>query len=181
MSPCCNLDLEGSNNKKLRHNPLANGEASLYQIWKQNVLWFIRHHLDKHSLAFWTFSVTLTLNTVIPFFHWTLQLMMLYYQTKLGCKPTSSLADTTKIVILLLYKPSLWPWHWTQWTNFSVSIPGLATKCSVVQKISSGKTFTNILNLCYNLDLERSNLIFKKDTLVYGGVLSNQVWLKMDQ
>ena len=29
----------------------------------------------------------------------TLQLMMLYYQTKFGCKPTSSLEDKTEIVI----------------------------------------------------------------------------------
>ena len=32
-----------------------------------NVLWFRRYHPDKHSLTFWTFAVTLTLNTVIPF------------------------------------------------------------------------------------------------------------------
>ena len=53
------------------------------------------------------------------FFHRTLRLMVLYYQTKVGCKRTSILEDTTEIVIFWLYKPSLWPWHWTQWTNFS--------------------------------------------------------------
>ena len=91
-----------------------------------------------HSLTFWTFIVTLTLKTVIPLFHRTILLMMLYYQTKFGCKPTSSLEATTEIVIVWLYKPSLWPWHWTQWTNFSaqhfglwccITIPGLATIC----------------------------------------------------
>ena len=44
-------------------------------------------------------AVTLTLNTVIPFFHRTLQLTMLHYQTKFGCKPTSSLEYTTETVI----------------------------------------------------------------------------------
>ena len=58
---------------------------------------------------------------------------------------------------------------------------GLTTKCSVVQKISSEQAFTNILNLRYGLDLERSNLIFPKDTLAYDSVLSNQVWLQTDQ
>ena len=116
----------------------------------------------------------MTLNTVIPFFHRTLQLMNLYYQTKFGCKPTSSLEGTTEIVLFGWYKPSLWPWHLTQWTIFSawhsglwcyISIPGLVTKCSVVQKISSGQTITNILNFCCDLDLECSNPVFFHKTL----------------
>ena len=72
-----------------------------YQVWRQNILWFRRCHPDKHSLAFWTFAVTLTLKAVIPFFKRTLQLTMLYYQTKFGCKRTSSLEDIVKIVISL--------------------------------------------------------------------------------
>ena len=104
--------------------------------------------------------------------------------SKFGCKPTSSLEVTTEIVLFWLYKPSLWPWHWTQWTSFSarhsglwccISIPGLVTKCSVVQKILSRQTFTNILNLHCDLDLERSNPIFSQDTLWY------QVWRQTDQ
>ena len=67
------------------------------------------------------------------------------------------------------YKPLLWPWLWTQWTNFSawhsglrccITIPGLVTKCSVVQKILSRQTFPNILNLCCDFDLECSNPFF---------------------
>ena len=90
----------------------------------------------------------------------------------------------------LLYKPSLWPWHWTQWTNFSawhfglwccITIPGLVTKCSLGQKISSGQTFTDILNVCCDLDLECSNPIFQQGTLASDAVLSNQVWLQTDQ
>ena len=52
---------------------------------------FRRYHPDKHSQTFLTFAVTLTLNAVIKFSHKTLWLMMLYYQTKFGCKWTSSL------------------------------------------------------------------------------------------
>ena len=140
--------------------------------------------------TFQTFLVTLTLNTVIPFFHRTLQLMMLYYQTKFGCKPTSSWKDTTEIVIVWLYKPSLWPWHWTQWTTFSaghsglwlcIAIPVLVTKCSAVQKIPFRQTFTHIFNLRCDLDLERSNPIFLQDTPAYDDVLIHQVWLQTDQ
>ena len=46
-------------------------------------------------------------------------------------------------------------------------------------------TFTNILNLCcdLDLDLECSNpvLFFLQDTPASDGVLSNQVWLQTDQ
>ena len=45
----------------------------------------------------------------------------------------------------------------------------------------SRQTFTNILNLCSDLDLERSNPIFPQNTPAYDAVLSNQVWLQMDQ
>ena len=39
------------------------------------------------------------------FLHRTILLMMLYYQTKFGCKWTSSSEDIVEIVIFLLYKP----------------------------------------------------------------------------
>ena len=45
----------------------------------------------------------------------------------------------------------------------------------MVQKTLSGQTLTKILNL------ERSNPIFPQDTLAYDAVLTNQVWLQMDQ
>ena len=130
-------------------------------------------------------------NTVTPFSHRTLWLMMmLYYQTKFGCTRTSSLEDTTEIVIFWLYKPSLFTWNWTQWTSFSawhsglwccITIPGLVTKCSLGQKISSGQTFTDIFNLRCDPDLDRSNPIFPQDTQAYDAVLWNQVWLQIDQ
>ena len=49
----------------------------------------------------------------------------------------------------------------------------------MVQKISSGQTFTNILNLRCDLDLECSNPIFPQGTLAYDAVLSNEVWLQI--
>ena len=41
-----------------------------------------------------------------------------------------------------------------------ITIPSLVTKYFVVQKISSGKIFTDIFNLCCDLDLERSSPFF---------------------
>ena len=61
-------------------------------------------------------SLRLDLECSNPFFfHRTLWLMMLYYQTKFDCKQTSSLEE---LVIFWLYKPLLWPWHWRQWNQF---------------------------------------------------------------
>ena len=59
----------------------------------------------------------------------------------------------------------------------------LVTKYSVVQKILSGQTFTDILNLCCDLDLESSTppFFFSLDTPAYDAVVSNQVWLQTDQ
>ena len=77
-----------------------------------------------------------------------------------------------------------------QWTNFfarhsglwfCITTPGLVKKCSVVQKILSGQTFTDILNLCCDLDLESSNRVFPQDTATYNAVLLNQVWWQTDQ
>ena len=149
-----------------------------------------KYKQDKQPLTFWTFAVTLTFNAIIPFFNRTLWLMILYYQTKFCCKLTNSLEDTTEIIIFWLYKPLLWPGHWTQWTIFStwhsslwccIAIPGLVTKCSMVRQISSGQTFADILNLHCDLDLDHRNLIFPKNTPAYDAVLLKQVWLQKDQ
>ena len=135
-------------------------------------MWFRRYCPDKHSLTFWT-CCDLDLQPSNPIFQQDTLAYDAVLSNKFGCKPTSSLEDTTEIVIFWLYKPLLWPWFWTQWTKFSArhsgiwcytTISGLATKCSVVQKILSGQTFTNILNLCCDCDLERSNPIFPQDT-----------------
>ena len=50
----------------------------------------------------------------------------------------------------------------------------------VIQKISSGQTFTDILNLRCDLGIKRSNPIFQQDTPAYDAVQSSQVWLQMD-
>ena len=86
---------------------LAHDAALSYPVWYQNDLWFRRYHPHKHSLTFWTFAVTSTLNAVTQFLHSTFWLMMLYYRTKFCCKWTSSWEDIVEIVIFWLYKPSL--------------------------------------------------------------------------
>ena len=111
MYPCCDRDLENWKPTFL-HDTLAHNAALPYQVWYQDDMWFRRNQPDKHSLTFWTYAVTLTLNTVNQFLHRTLQLMIFYSHTKFGCKWTSSLEDMVEIVIFWLYKPSMWPQHW---------------------------------------------------------------------
>ena len=43
------------------------------------------------------------------------------------------------------------------------------------------QTFSDILNLCCDLDVEHSNPTFSQDTLAYDHVPSNQVWLQKDK
>ena len=51
----------------------------------------------------------------------------------------------------------------------------------MLQKTSSGQTFTEILNLCSDLDPEHSNPICSHDTPAYDNLKSNQAWLQKDQ
>ena len=67
-----------------------------------------------------------------------------------------------------LYEPSLWPWTLSQQTNllawhsgpwWCITIPNLVTKDSAVEEISSRWTFTGILNLSCDLDLDQNKAI----------------------
>ena len=116
--------------------------------------------------------------------------MVLYYQTEFDYKPISSLEDTTEIAIFWLYKPSMWPLHSTQWTNFSawhfglwccITISDLATKCSVFREYCLDKHSLTFWTFAVTLTLNTVNPIFPQDTLAYDAVPSNQVWLQTDQ
>ena len=117
MSPCCDLDFEGSNNKMSIRLWLM----MLHYHTKFGIRWSAVQKISSGQ----TFTNNVNLHCDLdlecsnPIFHRTLWLMMLYYKTKFGCKLISSLEDTTETVTFELYKPFLWTWLWTQWTNFS--------------------------------------------------------------
>ena len=73
---------------------------------------FRKYHLDKHSLTFWNFTVTLTLNTTVQFLPKILWPMTMYYLTKFGSKRMSTSKDTVEIVIFWSYELMQWPWPW---------------------------------------------------------------------
>ena len=82
MSPHFDLNLEDSK-PIILHDTLAPNDASLYIIWLQMLQQFIKYHPMKHWMKFWTFTVTLTLNTELQSFHKTLKFLM-YHQTEFG-------------------------------------------------------------------------------------------------
>ena len=62
-----------------------------------------------------------------------------------------------------------------------ITISNLVTKESAFQKKLSGQTVIEILNLCYDHDLEHSNPIFSQDIPPYNDVPSNKIRLQKDQ
>ena len=115
----------------------------------------------------------------------------MYHQTKFGCQGTNSSVNIAESQILIIWALSVTltlkiATTIKQFLHDSgscccITIPNLVTKCSAVQKISSGQTFTDILNLNCDRGLEPNNPIFPQDTLADDALLSNQVWLQTDQ
>ena len=134
-----------------------------------------------------TVTVTLTLNAVIHFFAqdtlayddasldqvWSPRNQQLIKNSR-----KSYIFITWALAVILTLKLKT-AWHSGSWC--CITIPSLVAKCSVDQKIPSRQTFTHILNLCYDTDLERNNPIFAQDAPAYDVVLTNQVWLQTDQ
>ena len=144
------------------------------------------------TLTFWPFAVTSTLNAVIQFFFFITGHSGFWWCI---IRPSLFAKNIVETVIFWSYEPSLWPWPWiyppkkqkktkirmTLWLMMLRHNTKLGIKCSVIQKISSGQTFTDILNLRCDFDLERSNSIFPQDTQAYDAILWNKVWLQTDQ
>ena len=97
---------------------------------------------------------------------------------------TSSLEDITEIVALtvtLTLNTVNQFFCMTLWLIMLHNHTRFGDKMFWVQKISSGKTLTNIWKPRCDLDLECSNPIFQQDIPAYDVVLSKQVWLQTDQ
>ena len=90
------------NSKSIFLYNTAHANASRYQVWKQNVWWFRRYHLDKHynfdpSLWPWPWMQQSIL------FHRTLWFRMMYHQTKFGCQGFNSSENRRKSHILIIW------------------------------------------------------------------------------
>ena len=132
----------------------------------------------------------------------------MYQPIKFGCKRISSLADKVETVIFDQMGPHCVPkledgkpvfLHDTlacdvasPYQVWLQKVQQLRRYCPdehslefwtfpVTLSWSSRQTFTEILNLCCDLDLKLSNPIFPLDTPAYDAVLSKQVWLQTDQ
>ena len=134
--------------------------------------------------------MTFTLNAVIFFFfsHYTLgyddvssdQVWLPRNQQFRKYSTKSHILIIWALVVTLTLKIGNFfsTWHSGSWCYLTIT--NLVTKYSLIQKTSSGQTFTDILNLCCDLDLECINPIFPQNTLAYDAVLPNQIWLQRD-
>ena len=123
-------------------------------------------------------DLDLEYNLAIQSFHEAIQPMIMYQQTKFGCKRISSSEDKVRGWILIIWA-SAWPWPWTQKINlfawyfkswWCITISSLVIKASVAQKISSRLTFIDILNFHCDLDLKYNNPVFTQDFPAYDNV-----------
>lgn len=79
-------------NESFLNDTPVHDDASLYHAWWQKIQRFRRYDPDKYSSTFWTFS-DLDREHRNQSFHWTLWLLLIYYQPKLGCKRIGSSED----------------------------------------------------------------------------------------
>ena len=144
------------------------------------------------TLAFWPFAVTLALNAVIHFFSqdtlasgdvssdqvWLPRNQQ--FRTYSTWKKESYLDNVSSCCDLDLEDSNN-----NKVFRMTLRLMMLHHHTKFGNKISSDsecrQTFTHILNLCCDLDLQGSSPIFPHDTLSNDGVLSNQVWLQTNQ
>ena len=191
MSPRCDFDLENSKSIFLHDTPTHN-DASHYQVWKQNVWQFRRYSLvilDEHSLKFWIFSVTLTVNVAIHFFskdalaYDDVSSDQFWLPKKISCSEEIVVLER---VLFWSDEPLLWP---SDSKHFFSSMTLQLTMLHYqiwrqnvlwFRRYPLDKHSLRFWNRC-NLDLEWSTPIFSQETLAYDAVLPNQVWLQTSQ
>ena len=179
MSANCHLGLDNSK-PIFWHNTLAHCDASPYQIWWQRVDGF-RRYLDKHSLTFWTFTVTLTLNALVIFFSSFSQDIQASDDVPLNQVWLSAVErhispccdfepEDNKPIFLHNILANVDASSYQVWLQRFGSLE------------DTFKTNTDILNFHFDLEPEGSNPIYKTLlTPAYDDVPSNQVWLQKDQ
>ena len=155
MSPRCDLDLEGSDN---------NNKQSRMTLW----LMMLHHHTkfgnkmfcDSENIIqtniYWHLNLRcdLDLERSNPIFQQDTLAYDSVLSNQVWSQTDQQFGRYSRNNHILINKPSLWPWRWTQWTFFfcfffffawhsglwcCITMSGLVTKRSVVQEILSGK------------------------------------------
>ena len=138
--------------------------SSTYLVLSQRYQWYRKYRTDKHSVKFWTTTVTLTLSKAVNSFHKKLQCTICTIKLSLVAK------DTVEMIIF-----DYMSWHCD--LDLEVSKNNLSAGqfgswwCMLGYKIlnhSEDIIWTNIhgcMNHCCDLDLEHIKAIFSQDTL----------------
>ena len=172
------------------HDTPAHDDASQYQVWWQNVWQFRRYHLDKHTLTFLTFTVTLTLiessNPVLLFFSqdtlatddvrsdqvWLPSKKSHILDLRFGIKMSCGSDGIIRTNIHWHFEPFLWPWPWTQQSHFSQDTAAydaaLLNQVSLQTDQQFGRSRNSriwiYISPCCDLDVEDSGPVFVHDT-----------------
>ena len=165
MSPNCDPDLEDSKPIFL-HGTLAHDETPPCQVWLQTVQQFRIYHSNEHSLKFWTFCVTLTLNTTQQSNLFTRQSGLQWYATKLSLVAKGSAVQQIQNRVHILITWNLTLKTANQYVPITLHFMMMHQHIKFGNKrFSSSKdivrtTFTDTLRFCCDFDVEHSNPIF---------------------
>ena len=94
MSPCCDLDLEDSNNNNNKY-PHDSGSWCCISVPNLVTECSVIQKISPGQTFTDISNLRCDLNLELDFSTGHSKLMMLYHRTKFGCKPTSSLEDAT--------------------------------------------------------------------------------------
>ena len=81
--------------------------------------------LKRQILMILFLTVTLTLKTANQSFWKTIWVILMHHHTKFGSKMFSDLENIIWTNIHWHFEILLWPWPWTQWSNFSTKLSSL--------------------------------------------------------
>ena len=137
---------------------------TLYQVWLQKVQLSRRDHPDEHLLKFWTFAVTLTLNTINSYkYNLFKRQSSICNQMRVGCKKDQQFRRQSKS-----YNLTTWSLHCDLYLEdskpvFSLWLMIMHHNTKFGKNIFSRSedtlwTLTDILKFYYNLDIEHSNI-----------------------
>ena len=155
MSPHCDLDLEDTK-PVFPHDTTTHVDALACQFWSQKVHMFIKYHVNKHFSTFWTFAVifneqnrsfllnTMACTTIIPrLIEKQSAFQEIFWK--------QSCFDKWTLTVTVMFKI---PKHCSAWLS-GLYYGASSYQSPVLQKISSWKTFSEIMN--QHCDLDHNN------------------------
>ena len=130
--------------------------TSTQLVWLQRDQACSKYRTGKHSIKFWTLTSNTAILSFDQYSHWwwcTIKLTLFAKGSAVQKRqPYFDYYDLT-MTLTERQKTNLFSWHLWWW----ITIPSLVRRGCTVQKMSSRWTFSDILNLHFDLDHEHRN------------------------